>query len=164
MMKKKYENSLSKVGSIPLEIFAERVDHPIEKAEKIIYDMILKEEIQARIELVNGRLYIVQEQEGIEVEEIDVQEKPAKKPKEKPKEKPVEKPATKKPATKKPTPKPSSKKPTPKPSSKKPAEKPKEKPKEKPAEREEFICPNCKKTFNTERGLKTHISKSHKEN
>ena len=118
MMKKKYENSLSKVGSIPLDIFAERIGHPIEKAEKLIYDMILREEIQARIELVSGRLYIVQEQEGLEVEGIEPE---------------VE------------------------------LEKPKAKPSGKPKEKEEFVCPDCQKPYKTERGLKTHISKSHKK-
>ncbi len=151
MMKKKYENSLSKVGSIPLEIFAERVGHPIEKAEKIIYDMILKEEIQARIELVSGRLYIVEEQEGEEVEEIEVKEEVDEEPPKKPAKKPVKKPSEK--PTKKPTKKPA----------KKPVKKSVEKPAEKPEKKEEFVCPDCQKTYNTERGLKMHISKSHKK-
>jgi len=68
MMKRKYIKSLSKVGSIPLELFAENLRVPIEKAEKVIYELILKEEITARIELVSGRLYIVQEQQEKEEE------------------------------------------------------------------------------------------------
>ncbi|MCK5305416.1 MAG: hypothetical protein KAJ72_09195, partial [Candidatus Heimdallarchaeota archaeon] len=88
MMKNKYIKNLSKVGSIPLEIFAENLKIPIEKAEKVIYDMILKEEITARIELVSGRLYIVQEH---------IEEETAIKPEEEIKEKlPAKKPSTKK--------------------------------------------------------------------
>ncbi len=81
MMKRKYVKSLSKVGSIPLELFAENLRVPIEKAEKVIYDLILKEEITARIELVNGRLYIVQELQDKEEEETAI--KPGKETKEK---------------------------------------------------------------------------------
>ncbi|MBY9001359.1 MAG: hypothetical protein KGD64_10615 [Candidatus Heimdallarchaeota archaeon] len=111
MMKRKYIHSLSKVGSIPLEIFAERLNIPIEKAEKMIYDMILKEEITARIELVNGRLYIVQEKDEKDIrvvkEEIKVKP-PVKKsaPSDSNKSTTVKKstPASKKPPTKKSTP------------------------------------------------------------
>ena len=118
LMKKKYIKSLSKVGSIPLELFAENLRVPIEKAEKVIYDLILKEEITARIELVSGRLYIVQEQKEKE-EETDVKDE------EKTTDKlPAKKPPTKKPPTKKPvvTKKSSAKKPVPtkKPSTKTP--------------------------------------------
>ncbi|MFX0064284.1 MAG: PCI domain-containing protein, partial [Candidatus Hermodarchaeota archaeon] len=62
MMKRKYAKSISKVGSIPLEIFAEQAGLPINKAEKMVYDMILKGEISARIELVDRRLYIIKEE------------------------------------------------------------------------------------------------------
>ena len=79
MTKRKYVVSLSKVGSIPLELFAERIGHPIEKTEKIIYDMILKEEISARIELLDGRLYIVKEELEEEAKEEDVKEEEVKK-------------------------------------------------------------------------------------
>ncbi len=131
MMKRKYESSLSKVGSIPLEIFAERVGHSIEKTEKIIYDMILKEEIQARIELVSGRLYIVQEKEEIEEEaekELVEKEKIIQKPVSIKKSSSTKKlPAKKPPAKKLPAKKPPAKKPpakksssTKKPSAKKP--------------------------------------------
>ena len=96
MIKRKYIKSLSKVGSIPLELFAENLRVPIEKAEKVIYDLILKEEITARIELVNGRLYIVQEQKD---EEEETAGKPVKETKE---EVPVKKPPAKKPPAKKP--------------------------------------------------------------
>ncbi|MHA1418331.1 MAG: PCI domain-containing protein, partial [Candidatus Heimdallarchaeaceae archaeon] len=78
MMKRKYIKNLSKVGSIPLEIFAENLRIPIEKAEKVIYDMILKEEITARIELVSGRLYIVQDQKEKEEETIEKTEEKIK--------------------------------------------------------------------------------------
>ncbi|MFX1250309.1 MAG: hypothetical protein ACFFCZ_01680, partial [Promethearchaeota archaeon] len=37
MMKKKYAKSISKVGSIPLEIFAEQAGLPINEAEKMVY-------------------------------------------------------------------------------------------------------------------------------
>ncbi len=112
MMKNKYIKNLSKVGSIPLEIFAENLKIPIEKAEKVIYDMILKEEITARIELVSGRLYIVQEQNedeetAIKSEEGIKEKLPAKKPSTKKdttaKKSPAKKPSVKKPAAKKKT-------------------------------------------------------------
>ncbi|MHA1400729.1 MAG: helix-hairpin-helix domain-containing protein [Candidatus Heimdallarchaeaceae archaeon] len=69
LIKESYKRSLSKVGSIPLDIFAEQSGLPTEKAEKLIYDMILKGEIKARIELVNERLYIVQEREEVDAKE-----------------------------------------------------------------------------------------------
>ena len=124
MMKSKYIKNLSKVGSIPLEIFAENLRIPIEKAEKVIYDMILKEEITARIELVSGRLYIVQEQKedeetAVKLEDEIKEKLPAKKPSTK------KIPATKKSTTKKPPAKkpPAKKPPAKKPSAKKPSAK-----------------------------------------
>ncbi|MHA1201039.1 MAG: PCI domain-containing protein [Candidatus Heimdallarchaeaceae archaeon] len=119
MMKRKYVISLSKVGSIPLELFAENLKVPIEKAEKVIYDLILKEEITARIELVNGRLYIVQEhpekgeetairleeetKEKLPVKKLSVEKLPAeKKPSTTKKPVATKKSTTKKPPAKKP--------------------------------------------------------------
>ncbi len=90
MLKKKYIESLSKVGSIPLDIFAERIGLSSEEVEKLTYDLILKEEISAKIELVNGRLYIVQAHE--KEEQIVEEEKKEKKP--------IVKKETKKPAKK----------------------------------------------------------------
>jgi hypothetical protein len=120
MMKRKYIISLSKVGSIPLELFAENLKVPIEKAEKVIYDLILKEEITARIELVNSRLYIVQEhpekeeEVAIKLEEETKEKLTVKKPS-------VEKlPAEKKPSTTK-KPVATKKSTTKKPTAKKPA-------------------------------------------
>ncbi len=148
MMKRKYIISLSKVGSIPLELFAENLKVPIEKAEKVIYDLILKEEITARIELVNSRLYIVQEhpekeeevaikleeetKEKLTVKKPSVEKLPAeKKPSTTKKPVATKKSTTKKPTAKKPavtkkstTKKPSAKKPvaTKKSTTKKPSE------------------------------------------
>ncbi len=148
MMKRKYIISLSKVGSIPLELFAENLKVPIEKAEKVIYDLILKEEITARIELVNSRLYIVQEhpekeeevaikleeetKEKLTVKKPSVEKLPAeKKPSTTKKPVATKKSTTKKPPAKKPvatkkstTKKPSAKKPvaTKKSTTKKPSE------------------------------------------
>ena len=137
MMKRKYISSLSKVGSIPLALFAERIGQPLEKTEKIIYDMILKEEIPARIELVDGRLYIVQEEDKEEIPEEEVEEE--KKVKEKVEkvevsivEEKVEEPETE-------------------------VETPEE------LKEEEFSCPQCDRSFASERGLKMHLSRSHKE-
>ncbi|MHA1204723.1 MAG: helix-hairpin-helix domain-containing protein [Candidatus Heimdallarchaeaceae archaeon] len=61
LIKESYKRSLSKVGSISLDIFAEQSGLTPEKAEKLIYEMIMKGEIKAKLELVNERLYIVQE-------------------------------------------------------------------------------------------------------
>ncbi|MHA1867880.1 MAG: helix-hairpin-helix domain-containing protein [Candidatus Heimdallarchaeaceae archaeon] len=63
LIKESYKRSLSKVGSISLDIFAEQSGLTPEKAEKLIYEMIMKGEIKAKLELVNERLYIVQEKQ-----------------------------------------------------------------------------------------------------
>jgi DNA-directed RNA polymerase subunit M/transcription elongation factor TFIIS len=121
------------VGSIPLELFAERIGQPLEQTEKIIYDMILKEEIPARIELVEGRLYIVQEEDKEELsEEISeaaevTEEEPEETEDKMEEEKEIE-----------------------------------AKPSEEKIENE-FTCPQCDRKFSSERGLKMHISRSHKE-
>jgi hypothetical protein len=144
MMKRKYISSLSKVGSIPLDLFAEQIGLTVEKAEKLIYDMILKEEIPARIELVSGRLYIVQDQEEVEIVEEEVSEEAAVEAKE------VQETAVEE------------------------LEKPEkdlveevEEEKTEQVEDDEvvegFICSQCQRSFTTERGLKMHISRSHKE-
>ncbi|MHA1684929.1 MAG: PCI domain-containing protein [Candidatus Heimdallarchaeaceae archaeon] len=67
--KRKYIQSVEKVGSIPLDIFAEQIGISKDEAEKMIYEMILKGEIQARIELVNGRSYIIKITEETEEKE-----------------------------------------------------------------------------------------------
>ncbi|MBD3186307.1 hypothetical protein GF325_05720, partial [Candidatus Bathyarchaeota archaeon] len=61
ILKRRYVNKLSKVGSVPLELFAEQMGLSIKEAEKIVYDMILKGDITAKMEVVNGRLYVVQD-------------------------------------------------------------------------------------------------------
>lgn len=134
MLKKKYITSLSKVGSIPLELFAERIGQPLEQTEKIIYDMILKEEIPARIELVDSRLYIVQEEDKEELSEefaeeiVEVAEEEPEKSKDKIKK---EKETEVKPSDEK--------------------------------IEDEYACPQCDRKFSSDRGLKMHISRSHKE-
>lgn len=144
MMKRKYVSSLSKVGSIPLELFAEQVSLSVEKAEKMIYDMILKEEIAARIELVNGRLYIVQEgKEPIPEETIEDEKKevPSEEPTEDKKVETLDEEA--------------------KELVKKPAKEPAKDPAKEPVK--EFVCSECERSFSTKRGLKMHISRMHKK-
>ncbi|MCE7749393.1 MAG: hypothetical protein GPJ51_13465 [Candidatus Heimdallarchaeota archaeon] len=145
MMKKKYITSLSKVGSIPLEIFAERIGLSVDKAEKMIYDMILQEEIPARIELVSGRLYIVQDIDETEViteestEEITGETKETH-------EKTDEKVEQL--------------------DQKEVSEALEEHPEQMLTEEileKEFACTQCQKSFKTERGLKIHVSRVHKE-
>jgi len=137
MMKKKYITSLSKVGSIPLELFAERIGLSVDKAEKMIYDMILQEEIPARIELVGGRLYIVQDIEEDEViteETKETQEKTVEKVEQLDQEEI--------------------------------AETLEEQPEQIRTEEileEKYVCTQCQKSFKTERGLKVHVSRIHKE-
>lgn len=137
MMKKKYISSLSKVGSIPLELFAERVGLSVDKAEKMIYDMILQEEITARIELVSGRLYIVQdieEAEVIEEETKETQEKTDEKVEQLDQEEVTET-----------------------------LEEQPEQIRTEEILEKEFVCNQCQKSFKTERGLKMHVSRMHKE-
>lgn len=145
MMKKKYITSLSKVGSIPLELFAERIGLSVDRAEKMIYDMILQEEIPARIELVSGRLYIVQDIDEAEViteestEEITGVKKEALEKTDEEVEQLEQKEVT---------------------------ETLEEHPEQIGTEKileKEFACTQCQKSFKTERGLKMHISRVHKK-
>ena len=145
MMKKKYITSLSKVGSIPLELFAERIGLSVDRAEKMIYDMILQEEIPARIELVSGRLYIVQDIDEAEViteestEEITGETKETLEKTDEEVEQLDQKEVT---------------------------ETLEEHPEQMRTEEileKEFACTQCQKSFKTERGLKMHISRVHKK-
>lgn len=145
MMKKKYITSLSKVGSIPLEIFAERIGLSVDKAEKMIYDMILQEEIPARIELVSGRLYIVQDIDETEVITEESTEEITEETKET-HEKTDEKVEQL--------------------DQKEVSEALEEHPEQILTEEileKEFACTQCQKSFKTERGLKVHVSRIHKE-
>ena len=151
MLKRKYISSLSKVGSIPLELFAERIGQPLEKTEKLIYDMILKEEIPARIELVEGRLYIVQEDDREElmskidkvaavvteaVAEVTEAVAEVAEATETVTEEKIEEVAEEKEVETKPS---------------------------DDIDEDEFNCPQCDRKFASERGLKMHISRSHKK-
>ncbi|MHA1446290.1 MAG: PCI domain-containing protein [Candidatus Heimdallarchaeaceae archaeon] len=145
MMKKKYITSLSKVGSIPLELFAERIGLSVDKAEKMIYDMILQEEIPARIELVSGRLYIVQDIDEAEeiteglVKEITRETKETHEKTDEEVEHLDQKEVT---------------------------ETLEEHPEQMRTEEileKEFACTQCQKSFKTERGLKIHVSRVHKK-
>ncbi|MBN2151264.1 MAG: hypothetical protein JW839_07465 [Candidatus Lokiarchaeota archaeon] len=62
VLKRKYASQLLKAGSVPLDIFAEKLGMPSSEAEKLIYDMILKDDIAARMEVVGGKLYIVHDE------------------------------------------------------------------------------------------------------
>ena len=145
MMKKKYITSLSKVGSIPLELFAERIGLSVDKAEKMIYDMILQEEIPARIELVSGRLYIVQDIEEAEVitegstEEITRETKETLEKTDEKVEQLDQEEVTET------------------------LEEHPEQKRTKEILEKEFACTQCQKSFKTERGLKMHVSRVHKE-
>ncbi len=148
MMKRKYISSLSKVGSIPLELFAEQVGLSVDKSEKMIYEMILKEEISARIELVNGRLYIVQEGKEPITEDIVEAKTPliVKKVEEAPKEEELKEISKEEEITK---------------------EIKKEALRDFTGDVEEenkgFICPECDKSFKTQKGLSMHKNRMHKK-
>ncbi|MEX2680083.1 MAG: PCI domain-containing protein [Candidatus Sigynarchaeota archaeon] len=62
IFKRKYVTQLLKAGSVPLEMFAEKLGMTLPEAEKLIYEMILKGDISAKMEVVGGKLYIVKDE------------------------------------------------------------------------------------------------------
>lgn len=62
VLKRKYVGQLLKAGSVPLEMFAEKLGMNMVEAEKLIYDAILKGDITAKMEVVGGKLYIVKDE------------------------------------------------------------------------------------------------------
>ena len=72
VLKRKYVAQLLKAGSVPLEMFAEKLGMTLPEAEKLIYEMILKGDISAKMEVVGGKLYIVKdEKRKIEDEKVN---------------------------------------------------------------------------------------------
>jgi hypothetical protein len=63
VLKRKYVAQLLKVGSVPLEMFANKLGMTVPEAEKLIYEMIMKGDISAKMEVVGGKLYIVKDEE-----------------------------------------------------------------------------------------------------
>ncbi len=69
VLKRKYIAQLLKAGSVPLEMFANKLGMTVPEAEKLIYEMILKGDISAKMEVVGGKLYVVKdEKKGKETE------------------------------------------------------------------------------------------------
>ncbi|MHA1947450.1 MAG: PCI domain-containing protein, partial [Candidatus Hodarchaeales archaeon] len=52
-----------KYGSVPIEILAKNVEIEAKELETLVYEMIEANEINAKIEVVEGRLCIVQLEE-----------------------------------------------------------------------------------------------------
>ncbi|NMC06574.1 MAG: hypothetical protein GYA24_15260, partial [Candidatus Lokiarchaeota archaeon] len=65
VLKRKYVAQLLKAGSVPLEMFANKLGMPLPEAEKLIYEMILKGDISAKMEVVSGKLYIVKDEKTV---------------------------------------------------------------------------------------------------
>lgn len=64
IVKRRYITQLSKVGSMPLDLFAEKIGLSVTDAEKMIVDSILKGDIAAKIEIVNGKPYLISEKKA----------------------------------------------------------------------------------------------------
>ncbi|MBN2152353.1 MAG: hypothetical protein JW839_12955 [Candidatus Lokiarchaeota archaeon] len=62
VLKRKYVAQLLKAGSVPLAMFAEKLGMTLPEAEKLIYEMILKGDITAKMEVVGGKLYVVKDE------------------------------------------------------------------------------------------------------
>jgi hypothetical protein len=65
VLKHKYVAQLLKAGSVPLEMFANKLGMTVPEAEKLIYEMILKGDISAKMEVVGGKLYIVKDEKKV---------------------------------------------------------------------------------------------------
>jgi hypothetical protein len=65
VLKRKYVAQLLKAGSVPLEMFANKLGMTVPEAEKLIYEMILKGDISAKMEVVGGKLYIVKDEKKV---------------------------------------------------------------------------------------------------
>ena len=51
--------NIKKVGTVPLEILARSLTEDPKELESLVYEMIMNDEIHAKLEIVDGRLYII---------------------------------------------------------------------------------------------------------
>lgn len=62
--------NIKKVGTIPLEILARSLKEDPKELETLVYEMVMNDEISAKLEIVDGRLYIIPIEEDILEEEV----------------------------------------------------------------------------------------------
>jgi hypothetical protein len=66
--------NIKKVGTIPLEILAKSLKEDPKELESLVYEMVMNDEIHAKLEIVEGRLYILPieiDEDKIRKEKID---------------------------------------------------------------------------------------------
>ena len=67
--------NIKKVGTIPLEILARSLKEDPKELETLVYEMVMNDEIHARLEIVDGRLYIIpielDEEQKLKKEKLD---------------------------------------------------------------------------------------------
>lgn len=56
----KLATNIKKIGTIPLETLARSLKEDPKELESLVYEMVMNDEIQAKLEIVDGRLYIMQ--------------------------------------------------------------------------------------------------------
>jgi hypothetical protein len=52
--------NIKKIGTIPLDTLARSLKEDAKELEALVYEMVMNDEIAARLEIVDGRLYIIQ--------------------------------------------------------------------------------------------------------
>lgn len=67
--------NIKKVGTIPLEILARSLKEDPKELETLVYEMVMNDEIHAKLEIVDGRLYIIPidltEEQKLKKEKLD---------------------------------------------------------------------------------------------
>ena len=50
---------LAKLGSVPIETFSKSINEDPKEIESLVYEMIMQDEISAKLDIIDGRLYII---------------------------------------------------------------------------------------------------------
>lgn len=50
---------LAKLGSVPIETFSKSINEDPKEVEALVYEMIMQDEISAKLDIIDGRLYII---------------------------------------------------------------------------------------------------------